>query len=93
VVLLENTRFHAGDTRNDDGFAAALGALADVYVCDAFGVLHRKNASVTVCAKSRVRVGFGRAPGATVTVWRTLLPDDSSWGAAKYGRKLVVLCI
>jgi phosphoglycerate kinase len=48
VLLLENTRFHAGDVANDPGFAAALASLADVYVCDAFGVMHRDQASVTV---------------------------------------------
>ncbi|KAG1654833.1 hypothetical protein FOA52_006719 [Chlamydomonas sp. UWO 241] len=41
VLLLENTRFHAGDTANDDVFARALASLADVYVNDAFGVCHR----------------------------------------------------
>jgi phosphoglycerate kinase len=48
VLLLENTRFHSGDVSNDPGFAAALASLADVYVCDAFGVMHRDQASVTV---------------------------------------------
>ena len=37
VVLLENLRFHAAEERNDPAFAAALAALADVYVNDAFG--------------------------------------------------------
>lgn len=54
ACLLENTRFHAGDTANDPAFAAALGSLADVYVCDAFGVVHRDQGSVTVCARPGV---------------------------------------
>lgn len=50
ACLLENTRFHAGDTKNDPTFAARLAQLANVYVCDAFGVVHRDQGSVTVRA-------------------------------------------
>ena len=45
VVLLENTRFLDGETSNDDDLAARLARLADVFVSDAFGSVHRAHAS------------------------------------------------
>ncbi|TIC86562.1 phosphoglycerate kinase [Nocardioides sp. GY 10127] len=50
VALLENVRFNAGETSKDEGerlaFAQQLAALADAFVSDGFGVVHRKQASV-----------------------------------------------
>src|SRR5260370_40069800 len=46
ILCLENTRFHAGEERNDPGFAAQLAALGDIFVNDAFSVAHRAHASV-----------------------------------------------
>lgn len=51
VLLLENTRFHAGEERNDPEFAAQLAALADVYVNDAFSAAHRAHASTEGVAR------------------------------------------
>ncbi|WP_211236333.1 phosphoglycerate kinase [Desulfovibrio inopinatus] len=46
VVMLENLRFHEGETKNDDSFAKDVAQGFDLYVCDAFGVSHRPHASV-----------------------------------------------
>ena len=55
IVLLENVRFNAAETSKDDAereaFAKELAALADVFVSDGFGVVHRKQASVYDVAK------------------------------------------
>lgn len=45
VILLENTRFHSGETENDPAFARQLAAQGDIYVNDAFGAAHRAHAS------------------------------------------------
>jgi 3-phosphoglycerate kinase len=45
VALLENLRFHKEEEENDDGFARQLASLADVFVQDGFGVVHRAHAS------------------------------------------------
>ncbi len=45
VLLLENTRFHKGETKNDEAMSRQFAALADVYVNDAFGSAHRAHCS------------------------------------------------
>lgn len=51
VLLLENLRFHPEEENNDKDFAAHLAKLAEVYVDDAFGVIHRAHASLVGVAK------------------------------------------
>ena len=45
ILLLENTRFEAGETKNDPALAKAMADMAEVYVSDAFGAVHRAHAS------------------------------------------------
>ncbi len=51
VLLLENTRFHPGEEANDPEFAAALAAMGDIYVNDAFSAAHRAHASTEGIAR------------------------------------------
>ncbi|WP_133486555.1 phosphoglycerate kinase [Aliiroseovarius marinus] len=51
VLLLENTRYHAEETKNDPAFAAALAALGDVYCNDAFSAAHRAHGSTEGVAR------------------------------------------
>ena len=51
VLVLENTRFHAGEEANDPAFAGELAALADLYVNDAFSAAHRAHASTEGVAR------------------------------------------
>ena len=45
ILLLENTRFEKGETKNDPELAKAMASMADLYVSDAFGAVHRAHAS------------------------------------------------
>jgi len=51
ILLLENTRFNAGEEKNDDALAKSLARLGDLYVNDAFGAAHRAHASTEGVAK------------------------------------------
>jgi len=50
VILLENTRFHAGEEKNDPGLAKEMAALGDMYVNDAFSAAHRAHVSTEALA-------------------------------------------
>jgi phosphoglycerate kinase len=60
VILLENTRFHPGETKNDPELSQQLAALANVYVNDAFGSAHRAHASTEGVAQA-IRAKGGAA--------------------------------
>ena len=51
ILLLENLRFHEGETKGDESFAKELASLGEVYVSDAFGTCHRRHASVYLVPK------------------------------------------
>ena len=51
VLLLENTRFYKEETDNDPEFAKKLASIADVFVSDAFGTVHRAHASTVGVAQ------------------------------------------
>ena len=51
VVLLENSRFYPGETKNDSEFSEQLASLADLYVDDAFGAAHRAHATTVGVAE------------------------------------------
>ena len=51
IMLLENTRFEKGETKNDPELAKAMASMAEVYVSDAFGAVHRAHASTAGVAQ------------------------------------------
>jgi phosphoglycerate kinase len=99
VVLLENLRFNPGETSKDDAergvFAGQLASLADVYVGDGFGAVHRRHASV-YDLPARLPHAAGYLIAAEIDVLRKLTEDVSRpyvvvLGGAKVSDKLAVL--
>jgi phosphoglycerate kinase len=99
VALLENVRFNEGETSKDDAvrsaFADQLAALADVFVSDGFGVVHRKQASVYDVAQ-RLPHAMGGLVAAEIDVLRRLTQDPERpfvvvLGGSKVSDKLGVI--
>ncbi|HEY0890963.1 MAG TPA: phosphoglycerate kinase [Nocardioides sp.] len=99
VALLENVRFNAGETSKDDAergaFADRLAALADGFVSDGFGVVHRKQASVYDVAQ-RLPHAMGGLVAAEIDVLRRLTetperPYAVVLGGSKVSDKLGVI--
>jgi phosphoglycerate kinase len=99
VVVLENVRFSAAETSKDESvrgaFAAELAAMADVYVDDAFGAVHRKHASVYDVARLLPHAA-GPLVRAEVDVLRRLTEDPVRpytvvLGGSKVSDKLAVI--
>jgi phosphoglycerate kinase len=95
VALLENLRFHAGETANDPEFARQLAALADLYVNDAFGTAHRAHASTAGMVAHVSRAAAGDLLAAELEHLRVVLeprrPLLCFLGGAKVSDKLAVL--
>ncbi len=95
VLVLENTRFEPGETKNDPDLADALAAPADAFVLDAFGSAHRAHAS-TVGVAERLRSAAGPLLAAEVEALSRLLGDPERpfvvvLGGAKISDKLAVM--
>jgi len=95
LVLLENLRFHPGETENDPQFARGLAALADAYVNDAFGTAHRAHASTAGMVPHVARVAAGDLMAAELEHLRVVLEPERPLlcllGGAKVSDKLGVL--
>jgi phosphoglycerate kinase len=95
VILLENVRFHAGETSNDPEFARQLAALADVYVNDAFGAAHRAQASVVGVADHMPAVAGFLMEKELAVLGETLENPDHPFiailGGAKISGKIEVI--
>ncbi|HET6652660.1 MAG TPA: phosphoglycerate kinase [Nocardioides sp.] len=99
VAVLENVRFNAGETSKDDAergaFADQLAELADAFVSDGFGVVHRKQASVYDVAQ-RLPSAMGGLVAAEIDVLRRLTEDPDRpyavvLGGSKVSDKLGVI--
>jgi len=95
VVLLENLRFHPGETANDPAFAASLARLGEVFVDDAFGACHRAHASTVGVAELLPAVAGLLLEKELVTLEGLLhepaRPFVAVLGGSKIGDKLKVL--
>ena len=95
VLLLENTRFHAGEEKNDPAMASALAALGDIYVNDAFSAAHRAHASTEGVARLLPNAA-GRSMQAELTHLQKALgnperPLMAVVGGAKVSTKIELL--
>src|SRR3954449_11863564 len=95
VVMVENVRFFAGETKNDAALAERYAALADVYVNDAFGAAHRAHASTEAVAHL-LPSAAGRLLEREVTTLAGILEDPKRplvavVGGAKVTDKIGVL--
>jgi phosphoglycerate kinase len=100
IVMLENLRFAPGEEANDVSFAGQLAELADAYVDDAFGAVHRAHASVSALPELMLASGRAAVAGRLVeqelaVLGRLLTDPDHPFvailGGAKISDKLAVI--
>jgi phosphoglycerate kinase len=96
IVLLENTRFHKGETKNDPELSKQLAALADVYVSDAFGTVHRAHASTEGVTKHLDQCAAGFLVAKEMEFFSKVLdsperPLVAIMGGAKVADKITVI--
>jgi 3-phosphoglycerate kinase len=96
IAMLENLRFHPGEEANDETFARALAAYADVYVNDAFGTAHRAHASTVGMVQFVAERGAGFVMAREIEFLSRLLgevdrPYLALLGGAKVSDKIEVL--
>ena len=96
VCLLENLRFHPEEEKDDETFAQKLAELADVYVDDAFGAVHRAHASVHALPKSMRERGCGFLLEKEIAALGKVITDPDKpfvaiLGGAKVSDKIAVI--
>jgi phosphoglycerate kinase len=97
ILCLENTRFHAGEEKNDKEFAKQLAALGDVFVDDAFSAAHREHAAnAAIVTVSNLPAYPGRAMAAELEALHKAFetpqhPVAAIVGGAKISTKLDLL--
>ncbi len=96
VLVLENTRFHPGETKNDPDLAAQLAKLGDIYVSDAFGAVHRAHASTEGVTHYFDRCAAGFLVAAELAYFGQILSDPERpltaiLGGAKVSDKITVI--
>ncbi len=96
ILLIENTRFHPGETKNSPELAADLAKLGDVYVSDAFGAVHRAHASTEGVAHHFEQRAAGFLVAAEIEYFGKILNDPARplaaiLGGAKVSDKIGVI--
>ena len=96
IILLENTRFHPGETKNDETLSKELGELGDVFVSDAFGSNHRAHASTVGVTRFMEKSAAGYLVAKEIEYFSKVLenperPLTAILGGAKVSDKIPVI--
>lgn len=98
VLLVENTRFHAGEEKGDTEFSKELSKLGEIYINDAFGTAHRAHASTTIVAQffDQDHKAFGYLMNAEVAnaekvIKSPIKPFTAILGGAKVSDKILII--